>query len=191
MNTRRWIAGTAAGALLLVGGVVAGPVASFAQGQTASPTIQQQSGQSQQQTGPSQGAENEQSPNLHGSIQVPENTQSQSEADESAALQHLAKITQDQARQAALQANPGTAVKQAELGDENGSLIYDVELPNGMDVKVDAGNGQVLATEKADAGEPNGQENGSETGDRDSIQQQSGTQESGTPGQSGPASPVQ
>ena len=70
-----------------------------------------------------------------------------SEADESAALAGLATITPEQARASALAANPGTSVIKVELDNENGALVYSVELSNGMDVKVDAGNATVLYTD--------------------------------------------
>src|SRR5205085_2028482 len=91
----------------------------------------------------------------------------QSEADQSAALQSLAKISPDQARDAALGAVPGTADK-VELDNENGNVVYSVQVTgaNGAktDVKVDAGTGSVLhqdgANDHADEGAetPNGQE---------------------------------
>jgi uncharacterized membrane protein YkoI len=64
-------------------------------------------------------------------------------------LNALAKVTEDLARQAALNANPGTTVKSAGLENENGNLVWGVELSNGTDVKVDAGNGSVLKSEQA------------------------------------------
>ena len=70
-----------------------------------------------------------------------------SEADEAAALQSKATISAADAEAAALAANPGTSVVQTELDDENGSVVYSVELDNGSDVKVDASNGTILATE--------------------------------------------
>jgi uncharacterized membrane protein YkoI len=70
-----------------------------------------------------------------------------SEADESAALAAQAKITSEEAQAMALKANPGATVTKAELDDENGALVYSVELSNGLDVKVDAGNGKILNTE--------------------------------------------
>ena len=101
---------------------------------------------------------NDQSPLLNGSIAVTETVDTGSEAADAAALAGLAKITVEQAQAAALAANPGTTVVKAELGDENGSLVYSVELSNGSDVKVDAGNGAILATEAADANEAAGAE---------------------------------
>jgi len=48
--------------------------------------------------------------------------------------------------------------------NENGALVYSVELSNGLDVKVDAGNGTILSTEQADADE--------EAGDLDDVQEE-------------------
>jgi uncharacterized membrane protein YkoI len=69
------------------------------------------------------------------------------EASEAAALASQAKISLEQAKAAALAANPGTSVVKAELDNENGALVYSVELSNGSDVKVDAGNAAILHTE--------------------------------------------
>lgn len=73
-----------------------------------------------------------------------------------AALAAAAKITPDQAKTAALAAVPGTAGK-VELDNENGSVVFGVEVTNAAgartDVKVDAGNGKVLAQEAGDANE--------------------------------------
>jgi len=76
-----------------------------------------------------------------------------------AALAAAAKITPDQARAAALAAVPGTSGK-VELENENGNVVFGVEVPTAtgsrIDVKVDAGNGKVLAQESDDAGEQGG-----------------------------------
>lgn len=58
-------------------------------------------------------------------------------------------ITADQAKAAALAANPGATATSVGLDDENGCLVYGVQLSNGADVKVDAGNGAVLHTDAA------------------------------------------
>ena len=68
-------------------------------------------------------------------------------ADEAAALQSQATISAADAEAAALAANPGASVVQTELDDENGSVVYSVELDNGSDVNVDATNGTILTTE--------------------------------------------
>jgi uncharacterized membrane protein YkoI len=92
----------------------------------------------------------ERQPQYTGSITVDEaQYEGISEADEAAALQSQATISAADAEQAALAANPGTTVVKTELDNENGVLVYSVELSNGMDVKVDAGNGKVLHTEQA------------------------------------------
>jgi uncharacterized membrane protein YkoI len=89
----------------------------------------------------------QQDPSYQGSVTVPEQP-NQTEADEAAALQAAAKISADQARQAALAAVPGTAGN-VSLDNENGSVVYSVEITDSSgtvtDVKVDAGNGTVLA----------------------------------------------
>jgi hypothetical protein len=70
----------------------------------------------------------------------------------------LAKIPMDQAVRMALAAVQGQVLK-AELEDENGFLVYGVEVVTAdktvKDVKVDAGSGKVLALDRdqADGGE--------------------------------------
>ena len=90
----------------------------------------------------------DQSPSYIGSIAVDQTaTDGMSEADESAALQDKATISAANAEAAALAANPGTTVVKTELDNENGALVYSVELSNGADVKVDAGTASILFTE--------------------------------------------
>lgn len=73
-----------------------------------------------------------------------------SEAAESAQLSALAKISPEQARAAALARIPGTPLD-VELDNENGNVVYSVEVRkadrNVVDIKVDAGTGQVLHIE--------------------------------------------
>jgi uncharacterized membrane protein YkoI len=94
-----------------------------------------------------------QDPMLNGSVQSPE-VEGQSEADESAALEALTSITADDAGQAALVANPGATLNGVQLGNENGSVVYEVDMTDpsstAIEVKVDAGNGAVLAQESGD-----------------------------------------
>lgn len=104
------------------------------------------------------------------------------EAAESSSLQSLAKINADEAKAAALKAVPGT-VKQVSLDNENGNVVYSVAVQTvkGVtDVKVDAGNGQVLAQDNEqdkEGGEQDkegGQENDAAEGghgpDNDNVQ---------------------
>jgi hypothetical protein len=94
----------------------------------------------------------QQEPKITGSVTVPTTTGPEgSEADEAAALAKLAKITSAQAEQAALAKFPGATISKTTLDDENGSVVYTVALTDAnkaaQEVKVDAGNGTVLAVE--------------------------------------------
>lgn len=152
---KKWmIGGGILGALAVV--LVAGSLmvmSAFAQGSTPP----------QADTGP-----NEQVPSYTSSIHVDEaQYEGRSETDEAKALAGLATITPEQAKDAALAANPGASVVKVELDNENGALVYSVELDSGLDVKVDAGNATVLHVEQADANE------GAEVGaDTDNVQEQ-------------------
>jgi len=88
-----------------------------------------------------------QEPSYTASVTTADNGNA-TEADQSKALAALAKITADQARDAALGAVPGVAGA-IELDNENGNVVYSVEVTNAagtrVDVKVDAGNAKVLA----------------------------------------------
>ena len=67
------------------------------------------------------------------------------EEQEAARLQPLAKISADQAREAALQVQDGK-VTELELEAEDGSLVYEVTIGE-TEVFVDAGNGDILYTQ--------------------------------------------
>jgi uncharacterized membrane protein YkoI len=98
-----------------------------------------------------------QDPNIKGSIAAPAENEAvegqDNEAGESRQLEGLAKIDQAAAEKAALDAVPGT-VRDAELGNENGFVVWEVEVQASdgtlQEVKVDAGNGQILAQEAED-----------------------------------------
>ncbi|MEM4449118.1 MAG: PepSY domain-containing protein [Fervidicoccaceae archaeon] len=85
---------------------------------------------------------NEQYPNYTGSIKAPENITDQQ-------LAALAKISPDEAKATALK-DPmvaGSTVTSVSLDNENGNLVYSVEIVKGStsyDVKVDAGTGSIL-----------------------------------------------
>jgi len=140
MNVRKTIT-TSALALGVLAGSAGIASAVSSQGSTAQPA-------------PTSTAEDEtQDPTLNGSVQSPE-VEGRSEDDESAALESLASITADDARQAALTANPGATVNDVQLGNENGSVVYEVGMIDStgfaIEVKVDAGDGAVLAQESGD-----------------------------------------
>ena len=67
------------------------------------------------------------------------------EKQEAAKYQSLAKITPEQAK-AAAEAAVGGKAKEMELENEDGNLVYDVEIGK-KEVIVDAGNGKVLYIE--------------------------------------------
>lgn len=100
----------------------------------------------------------EQDPNIKGSIAAPAEKDAEKDAENEGAeakqLEGLAKIDRAAAEKAALDAVPGTA-KDAELGNENGYVVWEVEVQGSVgtlrEVKLDAGNGQVLAQEAEDA----------------------------------------
>jgi uncharacterized membrane protein YkoI len=77
-------------------------------------------------------------------------------------LQKAAKITQQQASDAALKQVSGT-VKKVELQDENGVVVYGVQIvdANGksFDVKVDATTGNVTKAESDNGNESGNTEN--------------------------------
>lgn len=78
-----------------------------------------------------------------------ETNDDQQEQQEQAKLQSLAKITPEQAQQAAeTHVGNGAKASRVKLENENGNLVYAVEIGQ-QEVKVDAGNGNVLYTENA------------------------------------------
>ncbi len=161
----------AAVASLLLGGL--GTTAFIGHAQTANPpaptgaTVQEENGDTVQD------------PSYTGSISVDQQaTDGMNEADESAALQDQAKISAADAEAAALAANPGAKVVKSELDNENGVLVYSVELDKGMDVKVDAGNGAVIYTDQSEDGSEMAEANEAESeqadaNDTDNIQEES------------------
>ena len=89
------------------------------------------------------GTEHERDSGLSCSVTVPD--------PEPTNLASLAKITAEEAKVKALTGQPdGTTVIEVELENENSCLVYGVELSNGSEVTIDAGNGKVLQVETAD-----------------------------------------
>jgi uncharacterized membrane protein YkoI len=97
----------------------------------------------------------------NGTIQI----ENQVEADFPA----MAKITRDQAVEKALATVQGQVLK-TELENENGFLVYAVEVVTAnksiVDVKVDAGSGNVLAMDR-DKADDEDHEHGEKNDDRD------------------------
>lgn len=72
-------------------------------------------------------------------------------ADDARLTPDMARISEDDARAAALRAVPGATVTDVDLDDEDGYLVYEADLwRDGVefDVTIDAGSGQVLCTEQ-------------------------------------------
>lgn len=112
----------------------------------------------------------EQDSSYTGSVEAPaenEAAEEREEAAEDSELRKLAEIDRAAAEKAALRAVPGT-VEEAELDDENGYVVYEVEVAGddgkSHDVAIDAGNGQVLDQE---AGEDEGPEEPDEEADEE------------------------
>lgn len=116
-----------------------------------------------------------QEPNYVGSIKVID-TNSNDETSEEATLKGLAKISKADAEAFALTKVPGTVVKTS-LENENGYLVYSVEIKNAQgkvsDVKIDAGSGTVLNIESSNEFEESGTiekgEENSKTPDVDTV----------------------
>lgn len=70
------------------------------------------------------------------------------ETDEADVRPDQAGVTAEAARAAAESANPGAKALEVESENENGTLVYEVELDNGLEVIVDATNGNILRTER-------------------------------------------
>jgi uncharacterized membrane protein YkoI len=84
-----------------------------------------------------------------------EEAEDRAEGAESERLKSLARITPEQARDAALAQVPGT-VKKVELENEDGNVVYGVEIKTAKgesDAKVDAGDGRVLHVEQDGEGD--------------------------------------
>jgi hypothetical protein len=129
----------AAGAMMgafLVGSVALQPA--FAQSAPTSTPA----GQTAKPTGQPAAAETAETPDTPGGAEV-------DDATEAAALQAKAKITAEQAKQAALGQFPGATIGKTGLGGENGTVVYEVDLVDAKGVKqevhVDAATGAVVA----------------------------------------------
>lgn len=56
-------------------------------------------------------------------------------------------LSLDEAKAIAVEANPGTAVVEADFEQEGGTAAYEVELDNGVELTIDALSGEILASE--------------------------------------------
>jgi uncharacterized membrane protein YkoI len=92
-------------------------------------------------------------PDLGGSIIAPE-VDGVTEAAEAAGLEGLTTVTAEEATGAALAAQPGATLVDVSLGNENGTVVYEVTVMDAagttVEVKVDAGNAAVLDQQSGD-----------------------------------------
>lgn len=118
--------------------------------QPAQPVAAAESDQPDQAT-EAAGGPQEQQPSYTSSVTVPQDQEGSGQVDDAASLQGKAKITADQAKAAALDQFKGATVQKVELENENGNVVYSVQLTDAtgkpQDVKVDAGNGKILHVE--------------------------------------------
>ncbi|MGE8079829.1 PepSY domain-containing protein [Peribacillus loiseleuriae] len=91
-------------------------------------------------------------------------TEEKQDSNEQAKLQKEASITQDEATKTVLAQYQGGTIKQVELEDEDGSVVYGVDVVSkdgkSYDVKVDAKTGKITKAEDDN-------ENGNEADDHD------------------------
>lgn len=138
----------------LAGSVALRPV--FAQTATPGPTRQSQSQQQDQReanepAGAPEAAEANEAAETNEAAEVNGAGEANSPAEqaEQAALQAQAAVTADQANQTALGQVPGGTVQATHLGDENGTVVYEVSLVDSagksQEVKVDAKSGAIVA----------------------------------------------
>lgn len=160
--TRAITAGTIATALALGGTGVA-----MATSAAASTPADATSGEQDSSYVGSIPAPNESTEGAEGS-EGAEGAEGAKDTAESAALASLATITPDEAAAAALKAVPGT-VTDTHLEDENGYVVYGVYVTAAdgsvTEVKIDAGNGSMLAQETADSETADSETADSETAD--------------------------
>jgi hypothetical protein len=167
MKRNRHLIGVIAAMTLLMGGMGITGLVKAEVVTRPSPAILQDGGESDGTGG---------EPGYKGSIAVDEaQFDGMSESEEAAALSSLATISSDEAKGAAEAAYPGATALKVTLSNENWSLVYSVEMSNGLDVKVDAGNATVLQADQA--GGENQEQDANESGstvDTDNVEAQNG-----------------
>ena len=155
------IAGATVAVLAGAGGTVAAAAGSSAPADTTVDAQQADGETADGNDGGAGSAQEQQDASYTGSVPAPaEQADGQegsgSDSQEQAALQGLATVNQAQAEKAATDAVPGT-VSKTDLGNENGFVVYNVEITGAdgtvTEVAIDAGNASVLAQQAADANE--------------------------------------
>jgi uncharacterized membrane protein YkoI len=98
------------------------------------------------------GEDDHDEPRITGSVTAPAEDETMTDAEEDAGLAALATISAEEAGAAAVAAVGGT-VTMVEIDDEDGFVVYDVDVRTDsgiVEVTVDAGDGTVLADERDD-----------------------------------------
>lgn len=115
----------------------------------------------------------------------------QSDAAEAAQLKSVAKISDADANAAATAKVPGTVVK-TELSEEDGNVVYDVEVKDASgaitEVVVDAGNGTVLAQEVEGADDAKDANESNDANDAKDAKDANEAPDAGTTGTAGATS---
>ncbi|GAA3823832.1 PepSY domain-containing protein [Cellulomonas soli] len=146
--------------LALIGLSAAGAAQASSSPSDTSTTVQQEASDGDGET-----ADDAQDASVAGTVAAPEQATEQDDTAEQAALTALADVTAEQAAATAVGAVPGTAGT-PQLEDEDGWVVWSVVVTDAQgaatEVVVDAGNGQVLATQADDD-----QETADDAGDAD------------------------
>ena len=155
MKIKKWTIGVLLMAGLLIGGIGAGTFLAGQPGRAAAAPAAQATDPCAEDDDSAEAADTEDMDDVEEEVQC--GPQDEDEADEASASDEADEaaptglpLTAVQAQQIAEDANPGVATLAVEFDRENGHDIWEVELDNGQDVKVDANSGEILLTEKRD-----------------------------------------
>ncbi|MCB8928603.1 MAG: PepSY domain-containing protein [Ardenticatenaceae bacterium] len=149
MKIKKWTIGVLLMAGLLIGGIGAGTFLTGQPGRAAAAPAAQSADPCTEDDDSAEAPDTEDMDDVEEEVECgPEDENEADEADEMAPTSLT--LTAVQAQQIAEEANPGVATLAVEFDRENGHDIWEVELDNGQDVKVDANSGQILLTETRD-----------------------------------------
>ena len=146
MKIKKWTIGVLLMAGLLIGGIGAGTFLTGQPGRAAAAPAAQSTDPCTEDDDSAEAPDTEDMDDVEEEVQC--GPEDEDEADETAPAGLT--LTAVQAQQIAEEANPGVATLAVEFDRENGHDIWEVELDNGQDVKVDANSGQILLTETRD-----------------------------------------
>ena len=159
MKLKKWTIGVLVMIGLLIGGLFGGVILGGLPGRAAAAPAAQTADPCVDDDDSAEVADTEDTDNVEEEVQC--GPQDENEADEANEGQEAEDgsddvapgdlgITAVQAQTIAEEANPNTTTLAVEFDRENGNDIWEVELDNGQDVKVDANSGQILLTETRD-----------------------------------------